>query len=346
MENSRMLGVIALARRVLAIPFVNRLRIWVRRKQARYETVFGFNPSPDWIDYLLRNSMPEKVAALRRGLDASSLALVNLVFQRLSLLPVANGYLGYTQMDARYLESLSTDDEKALRRAWNHYMRHQHREFVLDEKTRKADTFVCHSGLWNKSDRLKRYIEGKDFIDGGAYIGDTALVYLRHYGPRKVWSFEISARAGQRFAANLKRNGVSDERVSLIPMGLSDEVGEMSFSDTGSPGTTLFSGGGHICRLTDLDSFAEEHRLLVGFIKADVEGAGVAALKGMEQTIRRDRPVLSLAMYHSPVEFFEMKPLLDRIVDGLGYRVTIEKHWPFAGEMLEIALFAYPQELD
>lgn len=236
-------------------------------------------------------------------------------------------------------------EERVLHCKWREYVRTRRTEFTLDESIRKADTFVCHSGLWDKSDKLKAYIAGKDFIDGGAYIGDTALVYLRHYSPRKVWSFEISDKSRQRFFVNMNRNGIADGKFSLVAMGLSDKVREVAFSDTGNPGTSAQGGEGAIAHLTDLDSFAEEHHIKTGFIKADVEGAGVDALKGMMRTIRRDRPVLSLACYHSSVEFFEMKPLLDRIVEGLDYRIAGERHWPFPGEMLEIVLFAYPAEL-
>jgi FkbM family methyltransferase len=328
------------------MPVVNRVRAVMRRKMARYDAVFGYNPcSPTWIDYLLRNNMPEKVAALKHGLDGTSSAVVDVFLRRMALLPVANGYLGVTKMDTGYLDTLATPEEHVLLHEWREYMRTSRDEFALDENIRKADTFVCHSGLWNKHDTLKAYIAGKDFIDGGAYIGDTALVYLRHYRPRKVWSFEISDKARQRFVANMKRNDVADDQYSLEAMGLSDKAGDVVFSDTGRPGTNVFGEGEAAARLTDLDSFAEEHRLATGFIKADVEGAGVDALKGMARTIRRDRPVLSLACYHTPVEFFEMKPLLDRIVDGLGYRVSIERHWPFAGEMLEVVLFACPAEV-
>jgi len=273
--------------------------------------------------------------------------VLDIFLERFSLLPVSNGYLGVVKMDSVYLKKLSTQDEKALYGKWCKYCKTSQDEFILDEKTRKADTFVCHSGLWNKNEKLKAYIAGKDFIDAGAYIGDTALVYLRHYAPKKVWSFEISELARKRYEKNLIKNNIQQELFSLVPMGLSDQSYEILFQDTGVPGTNMMGtvGSGCLARLTDLDSFAEKHKLCVGFIKADVEGAGAEALRGMTRTIQKDRPVLSLAIYHTPVEFFEMKPLLDQILDGLDYRVTVERHWPFASEMLEIVIFAYPREL-
>lgn len=66
----------------------------------------------------------------------------------------------------------------------------------------------------------------------------------------------------------------------------------------------------------------------------------------MSETIKRDRPVLSLSIYHNPKEFFEIKPALERIVKTLNYKITIEKHCPFPQATVEIVLFAYPKELD
>lgn len=101
-------GLKAIARRVLRkMPVINRVRNWLRRKMARYETVFGYNPSsPTWSDYLLRNNMPEKCAELKRGLDETSLIVVDVFLSRMALLPIGNGYLGVTKMDVSYLENL------------------------------------------------------------------------------------------------------------------------------------------------------------------------------------------------------------------------------------------------
>ncbi|GAB7141350.1 hypothetical protein RsTz2092_13270 [Deferribacterales bacterium RsTz2092] len=66
----------------------------------------------------------------------------------------------------------------------------------------------------------------------------------------------------------------------------------------------------------------------------------------MTKTIQRFRPVLSLAIYHNPEEFFETKPLLEQIVKGLNYTFKIQKHSTYPLNINETALFAYPQELD
>lgn len=69
------------------------------------------------------------------------------------------------------------------------------------------------------------------------------------------------------------------------------------------------------------------------------------ALCGMQETIKKDRPVLSLAIYHNPQEFFECKPLLEKYTENLNYKITINCHHPFYDCNNGVILFAYPQEL-
>ena len=51
----------------------------------------------------------------------------------------------------------------------------------------------------------------------------------------------------------------------------------------------------------------------VGWIKIDLEGYGLPAVKGMVETIKRDRPVLTLAVYHCADELFGIKKLLESL---------------------------------
>jgi len=98
--------------------------------------------------------------------------------------------------------------------------------------------------------------------------------------------------------------------------------------------------------MIDLDSFAEEHiHDKIGFIKSDIEGAMLDALRGMKKVITSNRPVLSLSIYHNTDEFFEVKPLLEEMVENLNYKITIQSLFPVASTTCEVVIFAYPREL-
>ena len=143
----------------------------------------------------------------------------------------------------------------------------------------------------------------------------------------------------------MKMNNVLPVRYEICPVGLWDKKAEIMINDTAEQGLSVFNAGRDKANLTDLDSFVRENKIKTGFIKADIEGSGVEALRGMAETIRRDSPVLNLSIYHSPKEFFELKPLLDEITVGLNYKITIEKHFPFVDRNFDVAVFAAPKEL-
>jgi hypothetical protein len=144
----------------------------------------------------------------------------------------------------------------------------------------------------------------------------------------------------------METNNISQDRYCLVPMGLADRRQEILFEDTGTQGTGVLLKGSAEGIITDLDSFVNEKGINVGFIKADLEGYGLKGLKGMINTIKSFRPVLSLPIYHSTEEFFEMKPILDEIVKDKNYRIKVRHFDVFVGNTTDITLFAYPAELD
>jgi hypothetical protein len=53
--------------------------------------------------------------------------------------------------------------------------------------------------------------------------------------------------------------------------------------------------------LTTIDALVAKYQLeRVDFIKMDIEGAEMAAIRGAAQTLRRFRPRMALATYHTP----------------------------------------------
>lgn len=100
--------------------------------------------------------------------------------------------------------------------------------------------------------------------------------------------------------------------------------GTALINDSAFQGTTLLEKGNIEIETTDIDSFVKENNLNIGFIKADVEGQIIPLIKGAKNTIQKHRPVLCLAIYHSPQEFFEAKPLLEEIVENADYKLEIQ----------------------
>lgn len=199
------------------------------------------------------------------------------------------------------------------------------------------ETLLYHHGLKLLTEAQRESLADTDVIDAGAYVGDSVLVFL-NYAPRRVYAFEPSPRNARFFRQTMRRNHVPENRFELVQQGLAATPGEASFSDEGGAGTFLGAGGPCRVTLTTIDAFARPHRLKVGLIKADVEGMGLELLKGALEVIRRDRPVLSLAMYHNSDEFFGQYELLAGL--DLGYTLRVVDLTPDTPG--EITLLACP----
>ena len=61
----------------------------------------------------------------------------------------------------------------------------------------------------------------------------------------------------------------------------------------------------------------------VGLIKLDIEGFEKKAIEGALETIQRDKPGLIISLYHDPIAFFEIKPLLESL--DLGYSLMVRR---------------------
>ena len=73
--------------------------------------------------------------------------------------------------------------------------------------------------------------------------------------------------------------------------------------------------------MVTLDSYVKENNIEVGLIKTDLEGFEQPFLRGAIETIKEQKPVLIISIYHNYSDFFEIKPMLENL--NLGYKFKI-----------------------
>jgi FkbM family methyltransferase len=200
------------------------------------------------------------------------------------------------------------------------YSEHEDREWRISRKQKipylfPSDTTLIHdvfyyqNGLRFVSDSICKRISRGIVIDGGAASGDSAMVFLE-YAPQKVYAFEPSTQQIAEIEETIVLNNVH-EKIEVIPFGLSQQTGRCLIQDQRQVVSDIST--------TTLDSFCVDK--CVSLIKLDIEGAELAAIKGAEKTIRRDRPLMLISIYHRPEDFFEIKPLIESW--GLDYSFMI-----------------------
>ena len=83
---------------------------------------------------------------------------------------------------------------------------------------------------------------------------------------------------------------------------------------------------------TTLDKFVEDNNLNVGLITIDVEGAEMDLLNGALNTIKNQKPILHISIYHKASDFFEIIPWIANLELDYEFKIVKEQPWPFLAD--------------
>jgi FkbM family methyltransferase len=192
--------------------------------------------------------------------------------------------------------------------------------YILPVNQFGYSTFIDKSGL--DSVDLSAISPDAAIMDVGAYIGDSAVVFGKHLPDNKIYSFEPFAENFAIAKKTIALNGMENQ-VLLIKLALGDATATEhgKFEESVS---RIDRNGSELLDVDTLDNFSGKNGIQkVGLIKCDIEGGEQRFLRGAEKTIRRDRPVMLLSIYHNPADYFGIKPWVEDL--GLGYKFKIFK---------------------
>ena len=158
-------------------------------------------------------------------------------------------------------------------------------------------------GLYDRFelDLVRRELSrGGDFVDVGAHIGMyTVAAALALRAPSRVLAFEPNPLAREQLLANLELNACAD-LVVVKPEAVAAAPGRAVLHVPATPDPSFSSleagrfaeGAAVEVATTTLDHAVTEHALRPAVVKADVEGAEVEVVRGMERTVAEARPLL------------------------------------------------------
>jgi FkbM family methyltransferase len=203
-----------------------------------------------------------------------------------------------------------------------------------------GDEILCSvHGLEKLDARVHRYIREKAIMDVGGFTGDSAVLFSDY--AKEVYSFEPGPAnfKGLSNVADLNRNHFG--KIHPVNLGLSEKPGQIAFDDV-QTGDTAVGKGNSIVNLTTLDLFVDQNGIQVGFIKCDTEGHALPIIRGAEKTLKKQRPVLALAVYHNADEMFGIPPLLKQWLPNYHFAwnmaVSEIRKWN------ELLYIGYPEE--
>jgi len=178
-------------------------------------------------------------------------------------------------------------------------------------------------------------------VDAKGCYGDTALYFAYKAGPSgKVASFEFLPVNVSIFRRNMELNPSLASRIQLHENPVWSSSGDELFVRGNGPGTTvgLVAKSPNATRVETLkidDLVTRGDYSRIDFIKMDIEGAELEALKGSEGVLRQFKPKLAITVYHNFQDFWTIPQYLDGL--GLGYRFYL-RHFTIHAE--ETVLFA------
>jgi FkbM family methyltransferase len=202
-------------------------------------------------------------------------------------------------------------------------------EYYLPVRHFEPSVFFYKHGLAHVQNPEK--LKDKDILDIGGFIGDSVLV-LSPYTNRTVYSFEAVAGQRQLMQKTLELNKIKNAKI--VPLALGSRKESVEIIVNGSSSCISKDNFARAVRekvdMDTLDNYVVQNGIQVGLIKVDIEGFEQEFLKGAVNTIKTQKPVLVLSIYHNWSDFFDIKPMIESW--NLGYKFKIVK--PIDGAIL------------
>jgi FkbM family methyltransferase len=171
-------------------------------------------------------------------------------------------------------------------------------------------------------------------LDVGADIGYYSMHFSRLVGKAgRVIAFEPIPKARERLVHNIALNKLDNIEVSEFALGNQEGIVFLEDPFTKSRvNLKKTTGGAHDIQVSikRFDDLIDGSLPSIDIIKMDIEGAEHEALRGMEQTLRRCKPVIVLEVHNHFLPLFNSTSdaLLDWL-SKLGYEIrTVEVDGP------------------
>lgn len=174
------------------------------------------------------------------------------------------------------------------------------------------------------------------FADCGAHVGEILQQFLlRSEGNFDAyWAFEPD----EKNICSLETACPvwCRQRVHIIHTALGERSKTVRIRNYDGNNSVIREDGEEEAPCVPLDRFAQSLHPTV--IKVDVEGWELPLLTGAQEIIRRDQPVLAIAVYHREQDFWEIPLFLERLVPD--YRFYLRSYL----NVTETILYAIPPE--
>lgn len=174
------------------------------------------------------------------------------------------------------------------------------------------------------------------FIDCGAFDGDTMKDFIKATGGN--YQSIVCFEPVEEFHKKLVKRGAG-KNITAICAGVYKESTTLQFNAEAGKGSSISSDAANTVSVPvrAIDDVPECKDAT--FIKMDVEGSELDALKGARQTILRNKPKLAICLYHKTKDYIEIPNWIHTLVPE--YKLYVRHH---SFSINETVLYAIPPE--
>ena len=275
-------------------------------------------------DAMNREDSAQRFSALISGLDNESRNTVSDIIHRMGMIADGNKSLQdvYTQREQE--EFVRMNDEFSSKIVKLNDNLYYYNGYYLPVNQFDSSVFFTRYGI----DKLTTLdsVRNKHIIDAGGYVGDTALLFSS-YTDKNIHVFEASPSNMDIIRETIRLNHL--DNIVPVSKALGEKSGTARFSlgERNSCNSLVERPGynypDHIeVPVVTLDDYVRENDLEVGLIKVDIEGGEQLLLRGAVETIRTQHPILLISIYHSANDFFEIKPMIEKMCGKYTFRIV------------------------
>lgn len=200
-------------------------------------------------------------------------------------------------------------------------------------------------------DKIVTFGENEVFIDAGCFDFSTSELFIKKMAElkleyKKIYAFEPDIVNVKR--CKEKIDNLAIDKIELVPYGLGsvNEYQEFfSLGNSSSHALKFQNLGESGVLLKQLDAIPEKVQVIsldtyirekVTFIKMDIEGAELEALKGAKNILLKDKPKLAICIYHKKEDLWEIPYYIKTLVPE--YKLYIRHYSNYLSETVLYAI--------
>lgn len=163
----------------------------------------------------------------------------------------------------------------------------------------------------------------ESYFDCGAFVGDTIAEFLKASGGayRYIWAAEPDRSNYRELMRYIEEEKLS--AVEVVNKGIYGSVGKLPFQEEGSMLSMISETSDRYIEVDTIDHITAGRP--VTYIKMDVEGVELEALKGAEQTIRNHKPILGISIYHKERDLIDIPMYIRQLVPEYKFYFRVHK---------------------